>query len=217
VSFVAFGKKNNKAGYSEDEKKSAAGYYELKTKAVNDLIEAEEGKAPEYSKEELNKYRSRRGRFHLPDVLKIILIKFWFAAMICFFFIWGLGGRLGGMIDTILIVGAAFGIVTDLLENNAIRFFAKTEGEYDKWMMFPRKRYVSFILNIIYSILVIFIVYMLYNAINLVYIKLSGNQDQILLGVEPILFGAFCMGVDMAFVGMKNLFKKILADAKRSA
>ncbi len=214
---MAFGKKKKGADLSEEEKKSAAGYYELKTKAVDDLIEAEEGKAPEYSKEELNKYRSKRGKLHIPDVLKIILIKFWFAAMICFFFIWGLGGRLGGMIDTVLIVGIGYGIVTDLLVNNAIRFFAKTEGEFDKWMMIPKKRYVSFVLNIIYTILVIFVVYMIYNAINLVYIKITGNTERILLGVEPILFGVFCMGVDMLFISMKNLFKKILADAKRSA
>ncbi len=212
---MAFGKKKN-AGPSEDEKKTAAGYYKLKTEAVEDLVNANKGEAPEYSKEELNKYKSRQGKFKLPDIVKIILIKFWFAAMICFFFVWGLGGYLGTMIDTVIVVGIGYGIVTDLLENNLIRYFAETEGALDKWMMFPKKKYISFILNILYAFVVIFVVYMIYNGVNLVFMRITGNTEKIFLGVEPILFGVFCMGIDMGFVGMKNLFKKIVSDAKRS-
>ena len=36
------------------------------------------------------------------------------------------------------------------------------------------------------------------------------------LGVGPILFGVFTMGWDMLFIGMKHLFKRIVADAKNS-
>ncbi|MCR4617499.1 MAG: hypothetical protein K5669_04845 [Lachnospiraceae bacterium] len=214
---MAFWNKKTNKTEDDDIKSTAAGYYNLKTKAVDDLASANEGNAPEYSKEELNKYKSRRGKFHIPDAVKIILIKFWFSAVICYFFVWGLGGSLGTMIDTIVIVGIGYGIVTDLLANSLIRFMEKTEGEFSKWMMFPKKKYISFVLNILHGFVVIFLVYTIYNAINYAYIYFTGNSEQVFLGVEPILFGVFCLGADMLLVGMKNLFLKIVNDAKRSA
>lgn len=201
---------------ADKESISAADYYDLKKDAVRDLISADEGEVPQYSEEELNKYRRKKGRIRISDPVKVILIKFWFAGMICFFFIWGLGGYLVTMIDTIAIVGIGYGIVTDLLTNNVIRFFAETEGKYDKWMMFPSKKYISFVLNILYAFPVIFVVYTIYNVINLTAMRITGNEDRLFLGVEPILFGVFCTGADLLFVGMKNLFIRIVNDAKRS-
>ena len=190
-------------------------YYDLKTKAVDDLVNADKEEAPKYSKEELDKYKSKTGRFKIPDAVKIIFIKFWFAAVVCFFFVWGLGGSVSTMIDTIVIVGIGYGIVTDILTNNAIRFFARTEGEFDKWMMFPKKRYSSFIFNILYGFLMMFLVITIYSAINYVYIAITGNDSRVFLGVEPILFGVFCMGTDLLLVFMKNTFFKIINDARR--
>ncbi len=212
---MAFWNKKTKDNtVNENKENTAASYYSLNTKAVEDLASANEGNAPEYSKEELDRYKSRRGKLRIPDPVKIIFIKFWFGAMICYFFIWGLGGRLGSMIDTIVIVGIAYGIVTDLLANNLIRFMEKEEGDLKKWMMVPKKKFVSFVLNILYAFAVIFIVYTIYNAINAVYINITGNPDKILLGVEPIGFGIFCVLADMLFLGMKNLLLKIISDAK---
>ena len=37
------------------------------------------------------------------------------------------------------------------------------------------------------------------------------------LGVEPILFGLLCMGVDAGFVALKHLLKEIVSDAKAKA
>ena len=38
-----------------------------------------------------------------------------------------------------------------------------------------------------------------------------------LLGVEPILYGLFCMGFDMLLIGIKRLCAAILRDAKAAA
>ncbi len=213
---MAFWNKKKDYGADKSKEETTASYYDLKKKAVEDLAGANEENTPEYSKEELGRYRSKGGSFHIPDVLKILLIKFWFGASICYFFIWGLGGRIGSMIDTIVIVGIGYGIVTDLLVNNLIRFFEKTEGSFNKWMMFPRKKFVSFVLNILYSFVIVFLVYTIYTGINYAYIMISGNRDNVFLGVEPILFGVFCVAADMLLVGMKNLFMKIVGDAKKS-
>ena len=89
------------------------------------------------------------------------------------------------------------------------------EGENDKWMMFPKKRYASFFLNIIYSFGLLLAVIFIYNVINVIGNAIAGTELKIYLGVEPILFGLFYMGVDLLFILMKNTLIRIFADAKK--
>ena len=197
------------------EKKRVARNYELKSDAVDDLVNADSGEVPEYSKEELEKYRSR-SRIRIPQTVKILFIKAWFAGAVCFFFLWGLGTYISSMIDMLFILGTVLGIVTDLLVNNTIRFIEKTPGENDKWLMFTHKGIVSFFLNILYSLLIVVCVYILYNVLNLILIAIIGNPDTVPLGVEPILCGVCCMAFDMLCSGIKRLVKRILSEARQA-
>ena len=190
--------------------------YNLKSDAVDALVNADSEDIPEYSQEELNQYLSHKGK-GVPETIKILFIKAWFAGAVCFFFLWGLGTYIGSMIDMLFILGVALGIVTDLLVNNVLRFIEKEDGANDKFMMFPKKRTVNLFLNVFYSFVIVIAVYSLYNLINVIITTATGNPDMVPLGVEPILFGLFCMGFDMLFVGCKNLFKQILSDAKKNA
>lgn len=194
------------------EPSSAEKNYELKSEAVDALLNADTDEIPEFSEEELKKYRSKSG-FHIPDTLKVLFIKAWFAGAVCYFLIFGLGTYLSSLLDMLFIVGIVMGMVTDLLVNNAIRFIAPTQGEFDKWLMFPKKGMVSFFLNIAYSFLIMFLVYELYIVLNLAIAALTGDASAVGLGVEPILFGVFWMGFDVLFLGMKRLIKNIFADA----
>ena len=196
------------------EERSQAEYYRLNTKAVNDLVTADESNSPEVSEEELKKYRSGP-KFKIADWVKALFIKFWFPAAVCFFFIWGLGTYLSDFLDLMVVTGVALGIVTDLLTNNVLRFFAKTEGENDRWMMFPKKNFQNFFFNILYSFVVLFLVYTLYNAINYAIIAITGPSETVPLGVEPILFGLFYMGMDTLLIEMKHLGRRIMADATK--
>lgn len=189
--------------------------YELKSDAVDELANADSGEIPEYSKEELEKYRSKSW-IRIPQTVKILFIKAWFAGAVCFFFLWGLGTYIASMIDMLFILGVVLGMVTDLLANNVIRFIEKSPGENDKWLMFSKKGMMSFFLNILYSLLIIVCVYMLYNVLNYTITGITGNTDTVPLGVEPILFGVFCMAFDMLFVGIKQLVKKVFSDAKHA-
>ena len=80
-------------GHDQNQKENQTNY-SLNTDAVETLASASAETAPDYSKEELNKYRSR-GRFPLPNWLKMIAIKAWFAGAVCFFILWGLGTYIG--------------------------------------------------------------------------------------------------------------------------
>ncbi|MCR5674455.1 MAG: hypothetical protein K6G16_01975 [Lachnospiraceae bacterium] len=195
------------------EERSAADYYELKTQAVDDLVNADASNTPHYSQEELDRYRSRRER-HIADWVKILFVKFWFAGAVCFFFFWGLGSYLGTLIDQLFVIGMAMGIVTDLFTNNVIRFFAKTPEAGEAWMMVPRKRYVSFFLNILYAYVILFFVYTLYQFINVTAAAVSGRPDRVALGVEPLLFGLFYLGFDLLLLACRRLFRRIVQDAR---
>lgn len=191
--------------------------YELKSGAVEQLVEAMHEDAPQYSQEELDKYRTKR-KIQIPDWLKILVIKAWFAGAVCFFMIWGLSAYLGAMLDLLVVVGIAMGMVIDLLLNPILRFMEKYPGQNDKWMLFPKKTKLgSFFLNIVYGMVLLYCVYFVYTAINAVIATASGNPEMVALGVEPVLFGLLCMGFDQLFIGIKRLLQSILRDAKEQA
>lgn len=190
--------------------------YDLKSDAVETLAGADTQEAPQFSQEELDRYRSRRG-IRVPELLKILFVKAWFAGAVCYFFFWGLSSYVGNLIDMLFVLGVALGIVTDLLTNNVIRFFEKTEGQNSRWIMFPKKGYLSFVWNLLYSFVVLLGVYTLYTGINLVLSLVTGGAPAAFLGVEPVLFGVFYMGFDMLFIAMKHLLQAIVADARAKA
>lgn len=190
--------------------------YKLKSEAVEDLVEAQAGEAPEYSAEELSRYTTTKG-FHIPMWLKILFIKAWFAGAVCFFILWGLGNYISAQLDMLFCVAVVYGMVTDLLVNNVIRFMEKTPGENDKWMLLPKKGMASFALNLLFAFVIIFCVYTTYTAVNYAIVSVTGNVNTVPIGVEPILFGLLCMGYDMLLIGIKNMFLGMVRDAKAAA
>lgn len=196
----------------QDEEKSTASYYQLKTDAVERLVDTAD--APEVSDEELKKYTSK-GKFHIPAWLKIVFIKFWFSGAICYFFLWGLGLYIQGL-DLMFVLAVGLGVANDLMVNKLLRNFEPNEGDYDKWMMVTVRKFWSIFVNVIYSGFVLFCVFQTYYSINMmlgVNANATAEQAESMLGVEPILFGLFYMGFDLLLIKIKNTFIKILRDA----
>lgn len=208
-------KKNTTPHRTPRDLREISDYYKLNTKAVDDLASANKDNTPQYSEAELKRYRSK-GRIPLPEWLKAVLLKLWFAGAVCFFIFWGLGVYVQNNLDMMLVFGMALGLITDLMVNSIFRFYAETENANDKWMMFPKKKYSHFFGNIFYAYLLLICVNMLYQVVNRAIIAVTGAVDTVPLGVEPILFGVFYMGFDMLFLGMKHTFRKIISDAKSS-
>ena len=204
--------RKNKAQKPEIEKE--AEYYRLKTDAVNDLVTANEENSPPVSEEELRAYRSGP-KLKVADWVKMLFIKFWFAAAVCYFFLWGLGGFVSSVLDLLFITGFALGVVTDLLTNPVLRFFEKTKGENARWMMVTRKSYSGLFLNIFYGYLVLFLIYTAYSVINQAIVSVTGAVDTVPLGVEPILFGLFYLGFDLLLIKMKHVAVQMFRDAAK--
>ncbi len=206
-------KRKNQPEKPEIEKQTD--YYKLKTEAVRDLVTANEENSPAVSEEELRAYRSGP-KMKVADWVKMLFIKAWFAGAVCYFFFWGLGGLLPSVLDQLVATGLALGIVTDLMTNPVLRFFEKTKGENARWMMVTRKTYSGLFLNILYAYLVLFLVFTLYNLINMAAIRLLRLPgDQVVLGVEPILFGVFCLGIDLLLIKMKHMVSGMIQDATK--
>lgn len=198
-----------------EENRTTADYYKLHTQAVSDLVNADESNSPEVSREELDKYRSGP-KLRLSDAAKAILIKVWFAGSVCFFIFWGLSSYITARLDLLLVFAVALGVVTDILTNNILRYYAKTAGGNDRWMMFPQKRYIAFFLNILYAMLLLFCVDMFYTLLNLTLSAASGGSG-VTLGVGPILFGVVYTAFDLLFITIKRTLGQVVRDAMRNA
>ena len=191
-------------------------YYKLHTEAVEDLVTATKENTPRYSQAELEKYRSGKLKWHFPEWLKVILIKFWFYGAVCFFVFMGLGMLVPNQIDLMFIGAIIMGMVTDLLINHFLRFTEKLPGGSARWMLITRRGAVGFGLNLLYGFLLMFLVVTAYNAINSGIFAITGGAPNTrLLSVEPIGFGLIAIAADMLCVTIKNTFIKIVADAKR--
>ena len=196
--------------------KATSEYYRLNTQAVEDLVTADESNSPAVSQEELDKYRGRT-RKKLPLWLKVALLKAWFYGAVCFFFMWGLGGYLADALDLFFVTAIALGMVTDLLVNTILRYYAETDGANDRWMMIPRRGVAGFFLNIFYAFVVLGLVDMVYTAVNIAILSVTRQTDTVPFGVEPIIFGLLYMGIDTGFIALKRLLGRIVSDAKSKA
>ena len=192
--------------------KTAAEYYELKSSAVDDLINANVTNTPEISKRELRKYRSRSIR-NISDGLKFFLVKWWFAGVVCWFFLIGLGSYGIAPLDMILIMGLVTGILWDLPVNIFIRLKAEKK-DHSRYMMFPKTGVPAGIMNALYGIVLVFLTAQTYAVIDMALVP-DGNGE--ILSVGPILFGVFTAGWDWILLKCKKLARDILADARKNA
>ena len=205
--------KNKNVPKSNTEEKSS-NPYELKTDAVDRLVNAHKGEFKSTLRDPGKQYRSSF-LDRIPFWIKAVFMKFWFNGAVCYFIYWGLGLFVANIENMILVLSLSLGIVTDILVNNAFRFFASTPGANDKWMMFPKKKNVNLFFNVLYAFVVLISVVWLYNSINAVINTLNGTTGEVFLGVEPILFGTFYVLIDLTFIGVKNLMTSIVRDAKK--
>lgn len=198
----------------EDQIRHTAEYYHLHTRAVDDLVGADRSNSPVVSEEERRKYRSGL-KLKVPAFLKAFFIKYWLAGATCFFFMWGLG--MVNLVDVLVVMTLAGGIVTEFLTNNILRFVARPAGANDRWMMYPkRSRFASLPLNVLHAGVVTFLVYQVYYFIN-TFLTQAGQlpEGSVPLGVEPLLFGLFYLAVDLALIRMKQVFMSIIRDARK--
>ena len=193
--------------------------YKLNTKAVDRLVNADKKDYSGAKGDPGKQYRGKGFIDKIPSPVKALFIKFWFNGAVCFFVIMGLGMTLWDTLDMIVAAGVVTGMVCDLLVNNAFHFFAVTPGSNDKWMMFPQRKFWTIFTNAIYGIVIVGIVAYIYIGANHLMTNVMSSwygvtESKVYFAVEPISYGILCVGVDIIFVGMKNLIVKLITDSK---
>lgn len=225
----------------KEKETSIENYYDLKTKEVDELVSILKGEASEpeepvsydvaecigdeaANQGEETVYRKKQKKFdpykrdflgRIPSWIKALFVKWWFAGLVCYFVIMGLGPYISNDLDRLVLAGAVMGLVTDLMVNPAFHYMETSDKEYDYYMMFPFpfKKFWTFFANIIYYVVVGLLVMLIYSGINQIAPKYEGY---ISLGVEPLLFGTFALVVDMAFIGIKDLIVFLVKRGKRN-
>jgi hypothetical protein len=202
-------------------------YYDLKVKETDELVAALKGETTgnekplttdihEITGEEVTKGGKKAKNFDpykrdklafLPVWLKAVLIKWWFAGAICFFIVFGIGNNLNNE-NLLLLTGAVFGVIVDVLVNPIFRMLESDDKEFNNYMMFPFpfKAFWTLFTNIIYYIIVIFLVGAVYGWL--------ATFWNINIGVEPLLFATFSLIIDMAFIGIKDLIVFVVKKIK---
>lgn len=192
--------------------KTAAEYYDLKTSAVDELVNANVTNTPEIDPKELRKYRSRHVRF-IPDGLKFFFLKWWFAGVVCWFFLIGLGTYGIRTLDMMLIMGVVTGLLWDLPVNIFIRMKAETK-DFGRYMMFPKTGVTAGLLNVLYGVLLVWLTAQTYAAVDM---GLQALGSDLFLSVGPVFFGLFTAAWDWVLLRFKKLGASILSDAKKNA
>ncbi len=206
--------KNKKKNIPIEESKDASEFYKINKDAVSRLVNASKESVPKVSDEEINRISGKKSKFHIPDIIKVVLIKWWFAGAVCFFFLFGLGTVIKQNVDLLFITGFALGMVTDLLTNNVLKHFEPYDRAWDKYMFITVRKFWSLFLNIIYNGVVFYGVVYLYGVVNRIINIIQNTDGELPLGVEPLMFGVFVLLIDMLFIFIRNTFIKILKDAK---
>ena len=198
----------------KDQNRTDSSYYRLHTQAVEDLVSACRENAPQYSKAELEKYRSSAGRYSPPELFKVALIKIWFYGAVCYFSFLGLGMYAADQLDMFFIAAVLMGMTTDLLINRCLRFTEKTPGGSGRYLMVTRRGAAGFFLNLLYAFVLLFLVVTIYSVINTLLLAFGGGESAALMGVEPVLFGLFATAADSLLIGCRHLLMRIVTDAK---
>lgn len=139
----------------------------------------------------------------VPTWIKAFCVKAWFAGMVCLFFMFGINLQ---DVDAILLIGIVLGIVVDVLVNPMFRYFESDKHEYNNYMMFPFpfKAIWTFFANVIYYLVVAYVVNLCYFGVNEIVNAIKSTQNVYYLPVEPIMFGVFTFISDMIFIGIKD-------------
>lgn len=151
----------------------------------------------------------------IPTWIKALFVKWWFAGAVCYFVMFGLQNFIGDPLDLIVFTGIILGMIVEILVNPLFRYMERGDGEYDPYIMFPFpfKAYWTFFTNILYYVVVAACVNGMYLGMNLLFNSLSGTEN--ITGVEPLLFGTFCVIADMAFIGIKDLIVYLVKRSKK--
>ncbi len=142
----------------------------------------------------------------LPSWLKACAVKWWFSGAVFYFIGWGFFVQSADQLDLTFVLGLALGLTTDLLINRVLVFFESDRQSYRGYIFSYSRRFFSVPVNLVYGVVLSAAVSYTYHFINVAALRVTGAPPgTVTLGAEPMLYGLFFTGFDMALVGLKRL------------
>ena len=142
----------------------------------------------------------------LPSWVVVFLLKWWFAGAIYYFAWMGIFAMSEDGSTEALLGGIILGAVMDILVNRIIRFVERENGTNEKYILIRTKKFYSFVMNMLYCVIVsFFITYGVGGVIGLI-AKAFGHEGDI--GLEPISFGLMFFAIDWICLKIKHLINK---------
>ena len=162
-------------------------------------------------KKTLKKYRIHWYQ-KIPYVVRALIIKYWFFALVYFLFMNGLGSleifrsesNFAGMtLVLMLITGLAIGVFNDLLVYNILDVIEDFPGQKDDYVMFKSKKLYSLFINIAYGLVVGFLSIYIGGSLN----SLIQAEKFSWLFREAFTAGLLLFVVDGIFILIKDFIK----------
>lgn len=153
--------------------------------------------------------RRERIRAFFTDQRVALIIRWWAAGAIYFFFGWGTSvGNRESILDFVFALGVAMGMFSMLIVDPALRM-AFNLGQKRRPTTYDISQRISdYLVEIIKNILIVFVVALIYVGINsVINVAFSLPADNITLPGEPILFGVFYVMVWVLFGRIWQLIK----------
>ncbi len=158
------------------------------------------------------------GSYRFPLWLKACLAKWWFPGMVFYFIFFGLG-RVGNQDLLIVVLGLAWGVVTDILLNHYFRDFSSPNHDYTKYILCGRKKsYFSLPINLVLGIVLSFLSAACIDII-VVILKNTGHtvdSDNFLFTYGGLIYPTFFLIFDLLLVFIRNMIGKLVRKIKSS-
>lgn len=149
-----------------------------------------------------------------PVWLKACFTKWWVAGMVFYFIYFGVSYG-AGLKDRLfaIVLGIAWGAVTDVFVNHAFRGFNTPSTDYKKYIFFGKERaFVTLPVNIIYGAFISLIA--AFEIMHTVFGLIAGSNEELyynlMLYLAPFFYAFLMLALDMAFIAIRNAIEKAI-------
>lgn len=159
----------------------------------------------------------------IPERVKVTFFRWWFAGAIYLFIAQGTNlAKEDDPTSLILMLGLIIGVATIFIFNTIVygMFECKRRGRIlnKKWKERTTfERVIANLGELAKSMLTVFVIFLIYQLVNISWNNIAGTTQKIYLPVEPILFGIFFIMIYGLFTVIVNLIRDIFEKRSRNA
>ncbi|MBP7962945.1 MAG: hypothetical protein KBG20_07240 [Caldilineaceae bacterium] len=160
--------------------------------------------------------KQHRFKKYLTDRNISLVIRWWAAGAVYFFIGWGTFlGRQQSIIDFVFFLGLAMGLFNILIVNPGLRMMYNIAPKRPAHENTFSQRISDYLVELIKSIFIVFVVALIYMAINKALIGMFAYPvDAVPLPGEPILFGVFYIVVLVLLDAISKKAKQVILNLR---